>query len=566
MAIVSRVSSLGLRQTAMVDELRRDLSYALRVLGRNKGFSTLVVATLAIGIGASAAIFTVADTVVFRALPYAEPARLVKIWSNQAGRASDDMSWADFADLVAQQNVFERAAADDGMGFDVRNADGSDTSVNGASVSSEWLTTLGVPMALGRRFLPEEFEASGRDRAVILAHPYWQRRFGADPEVVGRTLVVDGQPLTIVGVLPPNVLRYSADFLRPLVPADYPRERSHRDLDVFARLKPGVTLAQAQAALDTIGRRLARDYPATNAGRGFRVAPLGKYYASVEPYAERGLVLMLGAVGLLLLVACANVTNLLLARAHTRSRECVLRTALGASRGRLVRQMLVETSLLVLAGGALGVLVARWSIDGLLAFAVAAGYVPERLTVAVDARVLAFSVVVSLVAGALSGIGPALQASRIDLTAALTSSGPTASGGPGRTRVRRLLVVSELAIALVLLVGSGLLIRSVLHLRATASGIDTEHLLLTASDGGRDFPSAVAYWRRALDRTRELPRRAARRRHLAAADPRRARAAFLRRWPGEPASAGRATRRRHPDQRGLLQDRGDPASPGSRVH
>jgi putative ABC transport system permease protein len=494
-----------LRARALVDEVWREVTYAVRGLLRNKGFAALAIATVGIGVAASAAIFSLVDTVVFRSLPYADPSRLVRIASTLERQPADpDVSWADFVDLTAQQDVFERVAADDGGGLVVRIGDGPREAVGGAMVTSAWLDTLGVTPLLGRRFLAEDFDA-GSDRVALLAHTWWVRRFGADPATVGRTIIVDDQPFTIIGVLPPNVLRFGADMVRPLIAADYPQSRAHRDLDVVARLKPGVTLARAQAALDTVARRLALDHPETNARRGFRAAPLGKYYASLERQAEPGLLLMLGAVALVLLVACTNVTNLILARTVTRARECLVRTALGASRGRLVRQLLVETSVLFLAGGALGIVVARWSLEALLAFAIAGGYVPERLSVVVDARILAISLGVCLTAALLSGLSPALQASRLDLSSALKASGPTTSGGPKRRRARRLLIVAELAMTFVLLVGAGLLVRSLLHLRATPSGIDPTNLLLTASDGGRDFPAAVAYWQRALERTETLP-------------------------------------------------------------
>jgi putative ABC transport system permease protein len=325
--------------------------------------------------------------------------------------------------------------------------------------------------------------------------------FPALHSIVGQTLTTNDGAFTVIGVLPPNVLRYGGDFLKPLVPAEYPPGRDHRDLDVFARLKPGVTMAQARTQLETIGRRLERDYPATNKGRGFSVAPLDKYYTLTDRKANQGLLLMLGAVGLVLLIACANVANLLLARSVTRSKECVIRAALGAGRGRLVRQMLVESVLLFFLGGSLGVLLARWSADSLLALAVAGGYVPERMTVAVDGRILAVTLLVSLVAGVVFGLVPALQASKVDLSDGLKISSLT--GGFRRRRASRLLIVSELAISLVLLVGSGLMIRSFVHLQATSGGINPENLLETISDGGRSFPEAVTFWRSALDRVRQ---------------------------------------------------------------
>jgi putative ABC transport system permease protein len=476
-----------------------DLAYAVRLLGRNKAFTIIAIATLALGIGANAAIFTLVDTVVFRPLPYAEPERLVKIWDHSNSQPTDNVSWSDFNDIQAQADIFERVAADDAMNFDRVTREGSRLSADGAIVSPEWLATFGVQPMLGRSFALDEFEP-GRDRVILLSHAFWQR-LGGTPNVIGTTITIDAVPHTIIGVLPPNVLRYGNDFLAPLVSARYPRERSHRDLDVFARLKPGVTVAQAQAALDVIASRLAREYPATNAARGFSVAPLGKYYAAIGSHAEQGLLLMLAAVGLVLLIACANVTNLLLARMLTRSHECMIRAALGASRARLMRQMLVESVLLFLVGGTFGLVVARWAMGLLLAFSVSAGYVPARLAVTVDGRVLLFSLALSLVAGAISGIAPALQASRVDLSASLKASGLQRP----RSRVRRVLIAAEIAISFVLLVGSGLMIRSFVRLMATPGGIDANNLLITASDGGREFLPAVNFWSTTLDRVRQIP-------------------------------------------------------------
>jgi putative ABC transport system permease protein len=498
-----RESVRDVRAGALVDQLRRDLFYAIRTLGRNRGLTAVAVATLALGIGANTAIFSIVDTVVFRPLPYKDAGRLVKIWGSASAEPTDNVSFPDFVDIRDQNDVFEQVAADDGTGFTIATPGRPRQPIDGALVTGGWLSTLGVQPILGRGFLPED-EQPGRDHVVLLTHACWRHRLSSDPNVVGRTLTTNAGAFTVIGVLPPNVLRYGCDFLKPLVPAEYPPGRGDRDLDVFARLKPGVTIAQARTQLETIGRRLERDYPATNKGRGFSVAPLGKYYALTDRKANQGLMLMLGAVGLVLLIACANVANLLLARSVTRSREYVIRAALGAGRARLVRQMLVESVLLFLMGGSLGVLLARWSVGSLLALAVTGGYVPERMSVALDGRILAFTLFVSLGAGVVFGLVPALPASKVDLNDGLRSSNLSSSGGV-RRRASRWLIVSELAISLVLLVGSGLMIRSFLHLQASSAGIDPENLLETSSDAGRSFPDAVTFWRSALDRVRQDP-------------------------------------------------------------
>ena len=254
---------------ALADDVWREVVHAVRGLLRNKGFAAIAIATVAISVGASAAIFTLVDTVVFRSLPYDDPSRLVRISNTQQGQPADpDVSWADFVDITVQQDVFERVAADDGRGFRIRVADGPLEAVGGAMVTAAWLDTLGVKPLLGRGFLTDDFVA-GNGKVALLAHHFWVRRFGSDPATVGHTIVVDEEPITIIGVLPPNVLRFGADVVRPLIAAEYPQARSHRDLDVVARLKPGVPIARAQAALDTVSRRLARDYPTTNARHGF---------------------------------------------------------------------------------------------------------------------------------------------------------------------------------------------------------------------------------------------------------------------------------------------------------
>ncbi len=492
------------RAGTAVEQLCRDVAYGVRVLIKYPAFTSAAVATLALGIGANTAIFTIVDTIVFRPLPYAEPGRLVKIWGTASGTQRTDVSWADFIDLQSQTGVFERVAADDGMGFTVVYGNGSREMVSGAMVTTEWLATLGVRPLIGRTFVSEEAQ-QGRDHVIMLTHSYWRRKFASDPNVIGQVVSIDGEPCTIVGILPPNVLRYGSDFLKPLTPSDYQTERGHRDLDVFARLRPGVTLAQARAEVETVGGRLARAYPATNKERGLTVVPLDKYYLSIDPKTSSGLVLVFGAVACVFLIACVNVVNLLLARGVTRGRECVIRTALGASRSRLVRQLLVENMLLFVTGGVLGIVVAQWSVDSLIALAVATGYVPERLVITVDARVFAFSLVLSVVAGFLSGLAPALQASRVDVNSGLRESAPTLYGGRQRTRVRRVLIVSELMLSLVLLVGFGLLIRSFVRVQANARSLATDSVLETSAEGGRSFASAVTFWSTVLDNVRGIP-------------------------------------------------------------
>ena len=481
----------------------QDLSYAGRMFARNRGFTAAAVLTLALGIGAGTAIFTIVDTVVYRPLPYKDPGRLVKICGNAAGLQTDDVSYADFADIREAGRAFADVAADDGTGYTV-TLEGTRQPVLGAMVTASWLPTLGVRPALGRAFVPED-AVPGRNHVTILTAEFWRRGFGADPSILNRTLLVDGMPHSIIGVLPANVLRYEADFLVPLTPAAYPVARSHRDLDVFARLRPGVTIAQAQGELDAIARRLETAYPATNKDRRFALVPLEKYYANIGPRSRDGLLLMFGAAGLVLLIACVNVASLMLARALGRGRECLIRAALGASRSRLIRQLLIENVLLFVAGGALGVFVARWAIDSLHALAVAGGYVPQRLAVAIDARVFAFAAAVSLLTGVLFGLVPALRASRVDLNQGLRDAGGTTPGGRGQPRGRRALIVVELALSIVLLTLFGLLARSFIRVQGSAGSLETDRIIETSAEGGREFAAAVAFWRTAVEQAEAIP-------------------------------------------------------------
>jgi putative ABC transport system permease protein len=486
-----------------LDELWRDVTYAARMVSRNRGFAITAVLTLALGIGATTATFTIVDAIVFRPLPYADPDRLVKIWGTDSAEPSDNMSLPDFNDITERAILFERVGADDGTDFRVEDR-GSHHVANGALVSADWLSTFGVRQALGRGFLAEEFQAGGDD-VLILTHVYWQRRFAGDPGVVGRALRVDGRTCTIVGVLPPNVLRYGADFLKPLVTAAYPSSREYRNLDVVARLRPGVTLAAVQAELDALGRQLEIAYPSKPVNHRFLVMPLDKYYAAVNPAAGRSLTLMLGAVGLVLLIACVNVANLLLARASARGRECVIRAALGASRARLARQLLVEHMVLFLAGGSLGCFFAWWSLDVMAALGVSGGYVPERMLVSLDARVLGFGLLVTLLTGAVFGLVPALHGSRVNVNEGLKDASQTERGGSAGGGMRRLLIVAELTLSVVLLVGCGLIVRSLAGLYANVDGFVPDRLLETGSDAGRDFATALPKWRAALERARSIP-------------------------------------------------------------
>lgn len=445
-----------------------DLRYAFRSLLRAPGFTFVAVFTLAIGIGANSAIFSVVNGVVLRPLPYPDAERLIEVLALDRRGGEARASTLDFLDVRAQAGALESLAAYTGRGFTF--ADGEPELVLGQTVSPDLFRTLRARPALGRVFRPEESE-DGRDRVLILGHGLWQRRFGGDPHVVGRKTLVNGRPYEIVGVMPegftfphpryecysPLILKGNEEFVN----------RNIHILRVVGRLRQGADLHQVRAELRTIGDRLARQYPDTNEEMSFDAASL---HESVVGPIKPALLLLLASVGLVLLIACANVTNLLLARSMARRRELAIRSALGAARWRLVRQVLAETLLLYAAGGAVGLLLAAWGMDALLAFAPAD--IPRVHEVAMDGRVLGFTAAISLATAVLFGVFPALQISRSSHVEALKDGGRTVSGG--RQRLRTALVIAEVALSVVLLAGAALTVRSLGRLMSVNPGFSPQ--------------------------------------------------------------------------------------------
>ena len=463
------------RRFGMLGDLKHDLRYGVRMLWKNKGFTAVAVVALALGIGANSAIFSVVNTVLLRPLPYREPGRLVMVWEDDTkhGFPNDTPAAANYIDWRDQNQVFEGMAAMADQSFNLTGA-GDPERIDGKRVNASLFELLGVAPQHGRAFAAEE-DRPGANKVVILSHALWQRRFGSDAGVVGRSLTLNGESHTVVGVMPVG-FQFPDREAELYVPIAFTQQeaasRGRHYLEVVARLKPGVTLEQARAEMSTIAARLQQQYPEQNTELGASVEPLHEHLVGdIRP----ALLVLLGAVGFVLLVACANVANLLLARAAVRQKEIALRTALGASRMRLVRQFLTESVLLAVLGGVVGLLLSVWGVTILKSF------IPENISqvkaIAVDARVLGFTVLVTLLTGLVFGLAPALQASRFNLNETLKEGGRDAASARGGNRVRGLLVVAEVAVSLVLLVGAGLLINSFLRLRSVDPGFRTDNLL-----------------------------------------------------------------------------------------
>ena len=490
--------------------LVQDFRYAVRQFQKSPGFISIAVVTLALGIGANTAIFSVINTVLLRPLPYQDPGALVKIWGTnpKKGVDIDLVSPGDFQDLRSQSRTFQEIGSSTDQVYNLTNA-GDPESLLGYQLSANFFGLLGADPTLGRIFSAGE-DAPGHDHVVVLSYRLWQRRFGGNQEVLGKTVTLNGEPYTVIGVMPREFYYPVRDneLWTPFVisPAAL-GDRSGRFLRVLARLNPSVTLQQAQAETDTIAARIAATHPDTNSGQSTRIV-------SVEEEATQdirpALLALMGAVGFVLLIACANVANLLLARSTRRRGEIAVRTALGASRGQLVQQFLTESMLLGLIGGALGVLLASFSVSALVRMfppTIANLNIPRVESIPIDGRVLGFALVVSLLTGVLFGVAPALR-SRTNLRDSLQEAGRGLRGSHSGV-FRSVLAVSEVALSLVLLVGAGLLVKSFVDLMGrklgfTADGVLTFRVILpdakyTSETQQRNFADQV------LQRVQGLP-------------------------------------------------------------
>ena len=436
--------------------LMQDLRYAARMLLKNAGFTAVVVVTLALGIGANTAIFSVVNGVVLKPLPYSDPDRLVMVWetSQKWKRPRGSVSYPNFADWRQQSTVFEQMGTFSRKIVTLTELDPPEAVVC-ARVSAGLFPTLGVQAALGNLFHPADDLAGAEN--VVLSDSVWRRRLGGNPDIIGQTIALGGTARTVRGVLPPG-FKCPIGSAEPELWAPQERQnlsqRSKHYLKVIARLRPNTTLQQAQTQMDTIARRLEEEHPDTNRGRGVRVAALHK---EVVGHARPVLLILLGAVAVVLLIACTNVANLLLARNTTRGKEYAVRAALGAGRLHLIRLLLTESLLLGLLGAGLGIILAVWAVDALAA--VMPADFPHLDDIALDARVLGFTVGITLLAVLMFGLAPAVYATGANLCDRIRDDGRS-SPGAGRSRPRAALVVAQLAMALTLLIGAGLLVRS----------------------------------------------------------------------------------------------------------
>ncbi|MGB7282614.1 MAG: ABC transporter permease [Candidatus Acidiferrum sp.] len=462
-----------------METLLQDLRHAFRALRRSPGFAAVAILTLGLGIGANTAIFSVVENVLLRPLPYREPSALVQV-SNTYLPAfpKTPMSAGDFQDFQRQASSFSQMAAyvDPPSGFNL-TGDGQAERLEASLATSGVFPLLGIRPVAGRTFHPEE-DKPGTPPVVLISHRLWQNHFGSDPSVVGRTVLLDGRGFTLIGVLPAEFqLAPTSNLWMPISEyGDDLTSHLHHDFTILARLKPGVSISQAQAELVTLNRQEEQAFPDTHKNWGVLVAPLENPSAAKMRVA---LLVLLGAVGLVLLVACANIVNLLLARNAVRQKEIALRVALGASRSRLLAQLLTESVLLSLLGGALGILLAAAGLRVLDAF-VPADLAGARET-ALNLPVLGFTLAVSFLAGLVCGLIPALQTLRQDLQGIL-KQGTRSAGAAGGQKIRSLLVISEIALALVPLVGAGLLIRSFHRLVEVDPGFQRDHILALEVD------------------------------------------------------------------------------------
>ncbi len=498
-----------------MNTLIQDLRYGLRMLWKSPAVTAVAIIALTLGIGANTAIFSVVHAVLLRALPYTDGDRLAIVWENRRGGSKPNptnvINMGNFSDWKEQNGVFTDMAAFFDLNANL-TSDGEPEEVPSQLATTNLFSLLGVNAMKGRTFLPEDGK-TGQPRVIVISYNLWQRRFGGDPNIIGRKVTLNNQPTEIIGVLPPDIgwyvqkwsqVHYPPDIFTPWQISDDARQRRGRFARAVARLKPGVTFDQAQNEMNLIGARLEKQYPEFNTNWGVTVVPLRTQFTGEI---RKPLLVLLGAVGFVLLIACANVANLLLARAASRKREIALRAGLGASRWRIARQLLTESVLLSVFGGGLGLLLAVWGTRALLALSP-----PELIDLrgtAVNLAVLGFTIALTFVTGIVFGLVPALEASRFDLSEPLKESGKNVIGGTRAQKMRGVFVVAQVALALVLLVGAGLLMKSLSRLESVDAGFDSDNLLtMRVSLPERKYdsdPKLINFFKQAVDQIRAVP-------------------------------------------------------------
>ena len=502
-----------------METVRYELSHGIRALLKNPGFTTVAILSLAIGIGANSAIFSVTNALLLRPLPYKDSDRLVILWSRSPGLnvPQDWFSPGQYLDVKTQNTVFDETAITIGASFNL-TGQANPEHIDGARISSSMFSLLGANAMLGRVLEPDE-DLPGKPPTVILCYGFWRRYFGGDRDVIGKSLTLNGTDYTIIGVMPAaftlnkevmpavNGIQ-NADLLVSLPMSETARaNRGNEDFNIFGRLRTGVSIPQAQAEMDLIAQRMKEQYPANyppHGGLTISVVPLLQQVVGDISLALR---VLFGAVGFVLLIACANVANLSLSRAAVRQKELAIRAAVGASRIRLIRQLLTESMLLAFAGGAVGVVLAYLTIRALGVFG--PDNIPRLTDVSIDGRVLAFTGLIALLTGALFGLIPALRASRVDLNDVLKEGGRSGASGRGGHQTRKLLVIAEVALSLLLLIGAGLLIRSYQRIWSAYPGFDSHNVLslrLSLPASKYQKPEAITqFFRRVVERLGGAP-------------------------------------------------------------
>ena len=501
-----------------MESLLKDIRYGIRGLLKRPSFTAISVITLALGIGANTAIFSVINAVLLRPLPFHDPGQLVTFWERnpKQGYEQNPPAAGNFVDWRDQNRVFAQMAIyAPSKIFNLALGDQPER-ITGAAVSTSLFELLGVRPVQGRTFSSEE-EQPGHDQVALISHNLWQRHFAADPNPVGRTITLDSNTYTIVGVMPAGfqfpggsgtVLRTftpaPAELWVPLtLDAETLRQRSSHSLQVIGRLKPGITLEQATAEMDSIQHRLEQQYPTFFIGSNVKLVPLAEQIVGTT---RRPLLVLWGAVAFVLLISCANVANLLLSRSSSRKKEFALRAALGAGRTRIVRQLLTESLLLSIAGGIAGALLAAWGVHVLSA--IVPPEFPRRGEITIDGWVLGFTLLVSMLTGVIFGLAPAIQSTKLDLTEALKAGGRNSAGSSHRHSLRSLLVMSEMALALILLIGAALTIQSFLRLRQVGAGFTPDNVLtMELSLPRNSYPRErrPAFFKQLIERAQSVP-------------------------------------------------------------